>query len=281
MPSKKKNNSPKPQFRLTKKSFFYDKKIYYPRFPTIYQLELPSEYKYTKIYDVLYEFYFESFREQNKEPIINRDQIFLYGYLQSLANRGKSFSVKNLAAFVQMNTNKLVEHLDRLEDALLIHRVQRLDLHGKPNDLIVHTPPMRHVWEGGLREKILKRTDTEEARLSRKETGYIKEYDDGDKRLFIPRGKQKFSFNYTEVFKNTFDGDEQASEDFAESILISLCHDKELILQDAKKYDDLLRQRVNESFRASNMTATERHYKAAITLRKIYAPVISEFGIKI
>lgn len=282
MAQKKQDKKAKPHFRTNPKSFFYDRQIYFPRFPTIYQLDFPKEYKYTKLYDVLFEFYFEMFRERDEQPIIGREEIFLYSYLQSLANRGKGFNQKTLAKFIQIDPHNLVKRLDRLEDALLIHRVQRLDLHGLPNDLIVHSIPKFHLkdkkfsWNKPLLDKIQKRVKTEETRLTRKESGILK--DDGEtERLFIPRTKQKFAFDYKKVFLETFEDDEAASQNFAESILISFCHDKDLIMQDAKSYDKILRQRVFESFADSALQPTEKHYHAALTLRRIYAPVLSEF----
>ena len=287
MSQKNKGKKPESLFRDAEKSFFYEKQLSFPRFPTVYQLDLPKKFKYTKTYDLFYEAYFEQFRKLDRQPIIGREEIFLHNYLKSLANRGNAFRIVSFAKFIQMDTNYLIKRLDRLEDALLIHRVQRLDLSGKPNDIIVHEIPHEtfiwddsdksFIWNAKLLARIQERVLSEETRLSRKETGFLKVNGDGDERLVIPRSKQKFAFDYKKTFLETFEDDEAASQAFAEGILLAFCHDKDLIKQDAKKYDHYLRQRVYDSFKDSTIRPTEKHYHAALTLRRIYAPVMSEF----
>lgn len=290
MPTRNKINAENPLFRSTSKSFFYDDKgLWKPQFPTIYQLEYPKKYRYFKVYDLLYEFYFEQFIERKQEPILDQQEIRLHNYLKSMANRGVILSTRNLAKYVQMDRNVLIRRLDRLEDALLIHRVQRLDLSGKPNDLVVHEIPYfiwlekdkQFVWDKPILDKIWKRVKTQETRLNRTGKGIYKE-NGGDKRpfdssrLFIPRARQKFAFDYKKTFLETFDN-EADSFNYAQSILLGFARDKDLILKDAKKYDDDLRDWVKATYKSPNGTASEKHYRAALTLRKIYAPVMSEF----
>lgn len=296
MPTK--NNS-KPIFHKTESSFYYNSKDFaMPRFATVYQLDLPetkykfnpatglleftgklSKHKFTRQFDATYELFFENDNRllgSGAPPLLNRDELFLYGYLKSLANRGLILRLKEFALFVGMKPHNFVNHLDRLEDALLIHRVTRQDLHGKPNDLIVHQTPTYEEWKNGRRDLVVRRLECEATRLSRKEVSITKTDDHGNTRRFFPRANGKFHFSYKDTIKKTFNN-EADSEMFAKLILRYFYDAKAEIAKDVKKFDNELRNLVRQSFTNRNEVAEEKHYRAALTMRKIYAPVIGEF----
>lgn len=118
-------------------------------YPSIYSLASGlNGYGYVPLWNFFAEEYYENL------GLITFKQLGVWAGLAQLRNRGYRIAltsdrrkpkdaeteVRALDVYLERDYRLLREDLDRLEDALLIHRVRRTDFRGTPDDIIVHTP---------------------------------------------------------------------------------------------------------------------------------------------
>jgi hypothetical protein len=208
-----------PKTRQALDYFYYSEseRTYLPRYPVIYSAKELG--KYTWDFDVFYELYIE------QNPVVTPIQGFIYRHLWSLSNRKIAISLKEYARRVlHCRHNKLIDHLDRLQDALLLYRICRVDTQGRPNDIVLQTPLSRKAWreqswrmhkfEPGKKmgeqymtrgEEILDRVRTQCTKLERREMGKA-----------WPGDEFKFSQRRIE---SAFGGDANRAEEFTVMVL--------------------------------------------------------------
>lgn len=169
---------------------------YLPRHSMVYSEQGLG--RWVKDFDIFYELYFE------ENELLRPMECFIYRHLLSLSNRGLAVSIKEYARHLHMHHMKLVEHLDRLQDALLLYRVCRTDTQGRPNDLVLMSPLSRKQWavEG---EKVIERVNTQCTRLDRRELGAAWPGED-------------FKFSQRRI-TTAFDGDGRRAEEFTLLVL--------------------------------------------------------------
>jgi hypothetical protein len=228
--------------------FFSVQGDYFPRHAMVYcETGLGG---WVKDFDVLYELYIE------QNPILEPAHIFIYRHLLSLARRGFGIRLKNYAATVMhWHHQKLVDHLDRLQDARLLYRVCRVDTKGRPNDIVLQTPLSRERWkqEG---EAILERVRTQCTKLERREMGRAWPGDD-----------YKFSQKkITRVF-----GDERLAEQFTILVLDLLfqLNNKRWNGPEAKK---LFEEQLMKGAERNQFFMDEPKFLAALEIKRRYAP---------
>jgi hypothetical protein len=259
---------------------------YCAKFPSVYSTELPNQYAYAKLWDHFSECYFEGQDGRSGfEPLISWRQYSLYNYLTSLSNRGYYVSIKGrknddgqvigLAALTGIRRPWLIDDLDHLEDCLLIHRVRRLDLHGQPNEIVIHTPFTPQQLRDGkydlIRDRIARR-----ATKQRREQAKVRGEKDGQPFAYVTRNTAPgfwFDYNY---FRSTFGEQSQRFADFALRFFRKNFHylktDKSAFEADYR--DDLgLELNVMEIRDAERR---EKCFKAAGVFRKIYCPTLEE-----
>lgn len=120
------------------------------RYPSIYSNGGGGVF--TKNYNIIVDKYFEDLR------FLSSGDMAMYNYLLNKRSRGYRVSIHGkkkkvdgkggvtdpgtagLAVIFGQSPLTTIKQLDRLEDALLIHRITRLDWQGAPNEYVIHTP---------------------------------------------------------------------------------------------------------------------------------------------
>jgi hypothetical protein len=151
---------------------FYSERAdtYLPRHSMVYSEEGLGNW--VKDFNVAYELYLE------ENDVLRPMDYFVYRHLLSLADRGLCVCLKKFAWFLHVKPGTLIEHLDRLQDALLLYRVCRVDTQGRPNDFVLQSPLSRKAWQGPtdgrwetVGEKVIWRVQTQCTRIERQQMG--------------------------------------------------------------------------------------------------------------
>ena len=254
---------------------------YQELYPSVYSSKIPNE-GFTPHYDFFVDEYFEN------RGLISWKQYNLYNYLATLRNRGYYLSihnrkrgdaeVKGLAQMIGTRVATVNADLDHLEDCLLIHRVRRLDLHGAPNEIVIHSPFTaaqldREDGQKNTKQKIIidrfarsyAKTNREQAVIRGEGFGYLNR----------KMTSERFQFNYKAV-KTAF-GD--AAHQFTDWALVFFKKNLQMLRDSKTSFDYAYRAELNKKFTTwaiGGNAAREACYIAANKFRVIYCPTDEE-----
>lgn len=256
---------------------------YQELFPSVYSIKIPGE-GFTRIYDFFADEYFEN------RGLINYAQFCLYNYISTLRNRGYYLSIhsrkgKNdgdndvigLAKMVGIKPDTLTAHLDHLENCLLIHRVRRLDLHGTPNELVIHSPFTAQQLDHEGKQKIIVNRVARNHVQNDRQKAVIK----GDGKnggfgyLNRKMTNERFQMNYKAV-KTAFG---EAARQFCNFALEFFKANLQMLRDSKSSFDYAYRAELNKKFTTwaiGGNTAREKCYIAANKFRVIYCPTDEE-----
>lgn len=269
---------------------------------------------FTKAHNVVVNDYFENNR------FVSGQEAWLYIYLMNMRSRGYRVSIHGkkqrfdkqgrevdpgtagLAAIHRQSARTMMGQLDRLENALLMHRITRLDWKGAPNEYVIHTPfdvisdpdaprdKPRSIFppdKAALIERRIKDNVSKQRRLaaSKNDTGRGRSHD-------IKQYKESpaaFIFQYDH--RDTEEAFGDRTVDFTEFALIFFRENlKTLNTRKGdfqKKYRDRLAiemdqwsvesdKRYGPRWRLRNKDHKEICFKAANKFRTIYCPTLEE-----
>jgi hypothetical protein len=211
---------------------------------------------WTKDFDLFYHIFFEQWK------ILTPAQGFIYRHLTSLSNRGLAISIKEYSQQIGFRHNKFIDHLDALQDAKLLYRVCRVDTQGKPNDLVLHTPPTLEKWLSTEKdnlsygEVIIKRVTEHRTREERREMG--KAWPGEDRRFSQRR------------INACFDGDGARAEDFTLLVLDVLFRMQSYKRDKREEFEGALRHAAQGQRPPIYMT--DQLWAAAFEIKHRYAP---------
>jgi hypothetical protein len=263
-------------------NYYYDKENRYQAlYPSVYSIKLQG-HGYFPFWDFFADQYFEDLE------LLNSEQMWLYTYLASLRNRGIRLSIngskskdserRGLAAMLGRWRPAVIKDLDHLEDCMLIHRVRRLDLHGTPNDIIVHTPftpPELHDsgWHKVIKDRIANET-TRRARERHMVTGVD---DEGNKFAYLNRtgGDGRFHYDARQV-DEAFG---QNAKRFCDFALTFFRKHFWVLFEDKPAFDEDYRRELRlelNLYGVNQNSDRERCYVVANKFRTIYCPSLQE-----
>ena len=224
-----------------------------------------------------------------KLEIITPRQFMIYVYVGQLRNRGYRLSLKGspdnsdtrgLATILGMHLNTLIADLDHLEDALLLHRIIRPDLKGRPNDIVVHTPFQEFELNGqGWLDVIRDRIARKATKTRRQQSLVAAKTPAGKPYSYIdrPTSEQPFILNYKAVAK-AFGTSMPKFENFALKFFDRSFH----MLDDQKKkpiFESEYRDKLYAEMGRWGITgnaAREKCYVAANHFRRAFCPSYHE-----
>jgi hypothetical protein len=257
---------------------------YREMYPSVYSIELPKKYGYTKLYDFFVEEYFEN------RGLITYEQYNLYNYIATLRNRGYYLSlkgsnggrtdgeIKGLAKMVRARVPDLTADIDHLEDCLLLHRVRRLDLQGMPNELVVHTPFTPDQLTAGKQKLIVDRISRQATKTKRQGAMVKGDSESGQKFNYLDRSRGNehcFWLDYNYV-KKAFGDKSKAFADFALAFFKKFLH---WLKQDKSGFDADYRDALKHQLDRWGIKGNEQRetcYIAANKFRTIYCPLEQE-----
>lgn len=273
----------KPLGGPSKSGLYYhdkDENRFYPLYPSIYSTDAGN---YFPLYDHFTREYIIA------RPLITRDQFAVYTFLASIRNQGFRVSIMGsrsksgdddeptgLAALLGMGRPQLIQALDHLEDCLLIHRVRRLDIHGTPNDILIHTPFTRQQLYGGQRfidiiEDRIARKVTATARQKKMVTGVT---DDGQPYSYLDRTvgtDGRFHYNASQI-SEAFGF---YTDKFTQFALKYFRKNHHLLRGDKSGFEHDYREDLSlelNLYEIHKDAAREKCYRAAHKFRTIYCP---------
>ncbi len=183
-------------------------------------------------------------------------EAFIYRHLLSLSNRGLAIKTADYASWLHLNENRLIDHLDRLQDAFLLYRVCRIDTHGQPNDLVLQTPLTRKQWKT-RGEEVLFRLETGVTKIERRAAGRKK----------WPGKDRQFS---QQTIIQACGGNERQAEEFTRMVLDVLFTMKSY---DAHQRKDFEKGLLHTATKKSVMMS-DKLFAAAFEIKKRYAPTL-------
>jgi hypothetical protein len=263
--------------------------LYHPRtdgkyqalYPSIYSLELPSKYAYTKIYN----FYAEEYLENRR--LLTGNVWGFYLYLTSLRNRGYYLSIKGngktgeeevrgLAQVYGISRRTAIDHLDHLEDCMLIHRVRRLDLQGMPNEIVIHLPKTpEELDRDGYHDWIVKRIK-ENATKSRRDGARVSgTSESGQNFNYVDRTVDGQSFDYG-MIRRAFG---QQALRFADWALMWFEKNWHFLRAEKRSFDHDVRKDLELELNGWGIYDRQRRHEcftAFGVFRKVYCPLDTE-----
>lgn len=262
--------------------------VHYPQsggyqelYPSVYSNEIEGE-GFVKIYNFVPTEYVE------RRAFINYDQYSLHNYAGINSNRGyylslkgskKDGDVKGLAKMVGVKVETLTEHIDRLQDCFLLHRVRRLDLNGCPNELVYHsgfTAKQLDANNQKINNVIVDRIARSATKSSRQK-GVVKSNGKNGGFGYLNRKAtdERFQFDYN-VIKKAFGDNSRSFADFALEFFKTHKHLLERHKSDFEKGYRIELNRKMSDWGIGGNSAREFCYVAANKFRTIYCPTFEE-----